>query len=56
MTWACLLKRVFAIDVELCPLCGGRLQIIAAIVDDTKVSWTSPSGRRILWLRRLHEQ
>jgi hypothetical protein len=33
MSWACLLKRVFAIDVELCPLCGGRLQIIAAIVD-----------------------
>ena len=33
MSWACLLKRVFDIDMEYCPNCGGRLQIIAAIVD-----------------------
>lgn len=33
MSWACLLKRVFDIDIELCPRCGARLQIIAAIVD-----------------------
>ena len=33
MSWACLLKRVFDIDIEYCPRCGGRLQIIAAIVD-----------------------
>jgi len=33
MSWACLLKRVFDIDVEHCPNCGGRLKIIAAIVD-----------------------
>jgi len=33
MSWACLLKRVFEIDVEHCPRCGGRLKIIAAIVD-----------------------
>jgi len=26
-------KRVFDIDVERCPRCGGRLKIIAAIVD-----------------------
>ena len=26
-------KRVFAIDIERCPRCGGRLKIIAAIVD-----------------------
>ena len=28
-----MLKRVFDIDVEHCPNCGGRLKIIAAIVD-----------------------
>jgi hypothetical protein len=33
MSWAHLLKRVFEIDIELCPRCGGRLKIIAAIVD-----------------------
>ena len=33
MSWARLLKRVFDIDIEYCPRCGGRLQIIAAIED-----------------------
>ena len=31
MNWARLLKRVFAIDVEHCPQCGGDFKIIAAI-------------------------
>ena len=30
MSWARLLKRVFDIDVEHCPNCGGALKIIAA--------------------------
>jgi len=25
------LKRVFAIDIETCPECGGKLRVIAAI-------------------------
>ena len=33
MSWARLLKRVFDLDLEHCPRCGGRLKIIAAIVD-----------------------
>ena len=33
MSWACLLKRVFDIDIERCTCCAGRLKIIAAIVD-----------------------
>ena len=33
MSWARLLKRVFDIDVEHCPNCGGDLKIIAAIED-----------------------
>jgi hypothetical protein len=33
-TWARLLKRVFAIDMERCPVCQqGRLRIIAAILE-----------------------
>jgi len=31
MSWARLLKRVFDIDIEHCPQCGGSLKIIAAI-------------------------
>jgi hypothetical protein len=38
MSWACLLKRVFDIDVEHCPYCGGRLKIIAAIVDPAVIT------------------
>ena len=33
MSWARLLKRIFDIDVEHCPNCGGALKIIAAIED-----------------------
>jgi hypothetical protein len=31
ISWARPLKRVFNIDVEICPHCGGPLKIIAAI-------------------------
>ena len=31
MSWARLLKRVFGIDLEHCPQCGGDFKIIAAI-------------------------
>jgi len=27
------LKRVFEIDISLCPLCGGQLRVIADITD-----------------------
>ena len=33
MSWARLLKRVFEIDIEHCPHCGGNLKILAAIED-----------------------
>lgn len=33
MRWAKRLKRVFRIDVETCPKCGGTVQIIASIED-----------------------
>jgi len=38
MSWACLLKRVFDIDVEHCANCGGHLKIIAAIVDPVVIT------------------
>ena len=31
MSWARLLRRVFDLDLEHCPQCGGELKIIAAI-------------------------
>ena len=33
MTWAQRLKRVFGIDIESCPACGGALRILACIED-----------------------
>jgi hypothetical protein len=38
MSWARLLKRVFAIDIETCPHCGGTLTIITAILDPTVIA------------------
>jgi hypothetical protein len=33
MTWAQRLKRVFGIDIETCPACGGSVRIVACIED-----------------------
>jgi hypothetical protein len=33
MTWAQRLKRVFAIEIETCRRCGGKLEVIASIED-----------------------
>ncbi len=33
LSWAKLLQRVFEIDMEHCPNCGGELKIIAAILE-----------------------
>lgn len=33
LTWAQRLKRVFNIDITLCPRCGGTLRVIAEITD-----------------------
>ena len=38
MSWAQLLKRVFAIDIITCPQCGGPLTILAAIEDPTVIA------------------
>jgi len=31
------LARVFALDVTVCPACGGRLRLIAALTDPASV-------------------
>ena len=36
--WARLLERVFAIDVEHCPHCGGDLTIISAIEEPAVIA------------------
>jgi hypothetical protein len=33
LTWAQRLKRVFNIDIALCPLCGGTMRVVADITD-----------------------
>jgi len=37
MGWARLLKRVFDLDLEHCPRCGGEFRIIAAIEEPTVI-------------------
>ncbi len=31
MTWAGRLKRVFGVDIEICPECGGKLKVISSM-------------------------
>ena len=38
ISWARLLKRVFDIDIEHCPHCGGHMKIIAAIEEPTVIA------------------
>ena len=42
MSWACLLKRVFDIDLEHCANCGSRLQIIAVSTDPRRDTRNRP--------------
>ena len=37
LTWAQRLKRLFDIDITICPRCGGRLRVIADITDPTTI-------------------
>ena len=37
LNWAKLLKRVFDLDLEHCPNCGGELKIIAAILEQSVI-------------------
>ena len=37
MGWARLLERVFEIDLEHCPNCGGELEIIAPILESAVI-------------------
>ncbi|MEO6021840.1 MAG: transposase [Burkholderiales bacterium] len=43
LSWACLLKRVFEVDIERCPTCGGALKILAAIVDPPSLYVSAPT-------------
>ncbi len=38
MNWARRLKRVFQIDMEKCPECGGKVKIIASIEDPRAIT------------------
>jgi hypothetical protein len=37
LKWALLLKRVFGVDVSVCPACGGRMRIIAFITEHDSI-------------------
>lgn len=48
MTWMQRLKRVFAIDIETCPNCGGKLKVIASIEDPDVIAARLRHSRRAL--------
>jgi hypothetical protein len=37
LKWSTLLARVFKIDVETCPKCGGKMKIVAALTDPASI-------------------
>ena len=37
LSWAKLHKRVFEIEMERCPNCGGKLKIIAAVLEQSVI-------------------
>ncbi len=43
-SWASLLKRVFNIDISICPKCRGQIRIIAAIDGTSAHGRTWPTG------------
>jgi hypothetical protein len=47
-SWAALLARAFEVDVLACPRCGGRLRLLATIVDPAVIARVlvarAPSG------------
>ncbi len=36
--WAELMKKTFAVDVEICPRCGGRMRLLAVITEPQNVA------------------
>jgi hypothetical protein len=42
MTWALRLKRVFAIDIEVCRRCGGQIKVIVSIEDPPVIERRCP--------------
>ncbi len=38
MSWAQRLKRVFAVDIETCPDCGGKLRVIACVEEPALIA------------------
>jgi hypothetical protein len=38
LTWSQRLKRVFAIDIEVCRRCGGKLKVIASIEEPAVIA------------------
>jgi hypothetical protein len=45
LSWAKLLKRVFDLDLEHCPNCGGELKIIAAILEQPVIGLRGSAAR-----------
>ena len=38
MSWMARLNRVFGIDIETCPRCGGQLHVIATVTEPKAIA------------------
>jgi hypothetical protein len=38
MTWMARLKRVFDIDISVCPNCGGQLRVIGEVTEPKTIA------------------
>ncbi len=38
MTWMARLKRVFDIDISVCPKCGGKLRVIGEVTEPKAIA------------------
>ena len=54
--WARLLKRVFEIDLEHCPQCGGAFRVIAAIKEPAVIVTTLTHLGLLARTRRAHRR
>lgn len=46
LDWATLLKRTFAIDLRVCPRCGGRLLVRALVTEPAAIAARLDALRR----------
>ena len=56
LSWAERLKRVFDIDISVCPLCGGTLRVIADVTEPDAIQTILAHLRQRAHPDAVHQQ